>query len=173
MINAFNTICFVQGAVNNPALFQWLYLPSVIWLVLVILLVGLLLRKYTFGNWTPNHPNPYQKETLGLPRGVMRGVLTLTLLFMVVMLEIFTIRFEKFETRIGDFMVAFQMMLSFYFGGKVMHHLTSVDERKNAASAKAAEVIEKNRLRDSAKAAEPGGNSSDSEKDFEDEKAVG
>lgn len=125
---------------------------------------------------TPNTSGAFPEglpETLGLPRGVMRGVLTLTLLFMVVLLEIFTIRFENFETRIGDFMVAFQMMLSFYFGSKVMHHLTSVDERKNAASAKTAEVIEKHRIQESQKTGQPATTSGNSEKDFEDEKAVG
>ena len=163
----------LQTLTNNPALWQWLYLPAMVWLALVILLIGLLLRKYPFGNWSADHPNPYQQETLGLPRGVMRGVLTLTLLFMVVLLEIFTIRFENFETRIGDFMVAFQMMLSFYFGSKVMHHLTSVDERKNAASAKTAEVIQKHRIQESQKTGQPDTTSGNSEKDFEDEKAVG
>lgn len=162
----------LQGATNDAALWQWLYLPAMVWLVLVILLISLLLRKYTFGQWSPEQPNPYKRETLGLPRGLMRGLLTLTLLFMVVLLEIFTIRFENFETRIGDFMVAFQLVLSFYFGSKVMHHLTSVDERKNAASAKAAEVIEKQRAQQFQKEHTPDTVDA-SENDFEDEKAVG
>ena len=149
----------------------WLYVPLIIWIMLLVLLMVFLLRHYTFGNWTPEHPNPYEKETLGLPRGVMRGTLTLTLLVVVILLEIFTIRFEDLETRISEFIVAFQMMLSFYFGSKVMHHLTSVDERKNKASAKAVELTEKARLEEAKQQQSPA--KPTKERDFEDEKAVG
>ncbi len=171
-MTGFSLIAIRQTALTDAGLFQWLYIPLAIWLVLVVLLMVLLLRKYTFGQWSPEHPNPYRKETMGLPRGVMRGILTLTLLVVVVLLQVLAIRFEDLQTRMGDFMVAFQMMLSFYFGSKVVHHLGSVDERKNREAAKAAENIEK------AKTPEPSKNTHDETEeqegqDFDEPKAVG
>jgi hypothetical protein len=90
----------------------------------------MLLRKYTFGKWTKETPNPYAGETFDMPRGVFRGTLTLSLLFIVVILELVNVRIIGFEDEIKELMVAFQMMIAFYFGSKVMHHMTSTDRKK-------------------------------------------
>ena len=113
----------------------------IIWILLIIIFFVFLLRKYTFGkNWTVDNPNPYEKETLGMPRGVFRAVLTLSILFVVILLEVHSLSFpvEKLalngeifvpEDRFNRMMVAFQMMLAFYFGSKVMHHITSAESK--------------------------------------------
>ncbi len=111
--------------------FFWtLYAPVGAWLLFVIILFIVVLRKYTFGNWTADSPNPYEGETLGLPRGFFRGILTVTLLFVTVLLELTNVRLGNDESNIREFLVAFQMMIAFYFGAKVMHHITSVDRQK-------------------------------------------
>lgn len=110
--------------------FTTLYLPIIIVLGLVVLLFGFLLYKYTFGKWTPENPNPYKGETLGMPRGIFRGVLTVVLLFTAILFEMHNLSMGRDESNIAEFMVAFQMMIAFYFGSKVMHHLSSTDKKK-------------------------------------------
>lgn len=171
-MTGFNTMVVQQTRPTDAVLFQWLDIPLTIWLILVALMMVLLLRKYTFGQWPSEYTNSYRKETMGLPQGVMRGILTFTLLVIVVLLQVLAIRFEELQTGIGDFMVAFQMMLSFYFGSKVVHHLGKVDERKNKNAAKAAENIEK------AKGSEPTKKvayeaEEKGEQDFDEPQAVG
>jgi len=82
--------------------------------------------------WTldPENPNPYVGETFDMPRGVFRGTLTLSLLFIVIILELVNVRIIGFEEEISGLMVAFQMMIAFYFGSKVLHHMTSTDRKK-------------------------------------------
>lgn len=106
------------------------YLPIMVWMIIVFIFIVLLIRKYTFGNWTKENPNPYEGETFNMPRGVLRGTLTLTLLFVVVILELVSAHTLNFETQIEQLLVAFQMMIAFYFGSKVMHHVTSADRDK-------------------------------------------
>ena len=95
-----------------------------------------LANKYTFGNWTKENPNPYEDETLGLPKGTFRGILTLTIMFVAIMLEIFTLNDSgnnHYENSIAKFMTAFQMVLAFYFGSQVMSTLTSAETKKTEA----------------------------------------
>ena len=75
-----------------------------------------------------------------MPRGVFRGFLTLSLLFVVSLIEVANMTLPILddsgavllpETRHPELLVAFQMMLAFYFGSKVLHHVTSADERKS------------------------------------------
>ena len=106
------------------------YLPIALWVLIVFVFFVLLLRKYTFGNWTKENPNPFHGESFNMPRGIFRGVLTLTLLFVVIFLELVNVFTPGFEDEIHQFMLAFQMMIAFYFGSKVMHHITSTDRRK-------------------------------------------
>jgi hypothetical protein len=116
---------------QNPSQYLWqVYFPIMLWLVLVFVFFILLLKKYTFGNWTKDNPNPYAGETFDMPRGVFRGTITLTLLFIVIILELVNVRIIGFEDEITELMVAFQMMIAFYFGSKVMHHMTSTDRKK-------------------------------------------
>jgi len=143
------------------------------WIIAVIVFLVFLLRKYTFGrHWTKENPNPYAMETFGMPRGVLRGILTLSLLFMVMLLELLNLGLISkgggssnnlllTEDRYKDLMIAFQMMIAFYFGSKVMHHVTKADERK---SKKIADSIAESTMKPS----------TTSEKDeFEEEGAVG
>jgi hypothetical protein len=90
----------------------------------------MLLRRYTFGNWTPEHPNPFAGETFSMPRGIFRGTLTLTLLFVVILIELTNVRIIGLEDEIRELMIAFQMMIAFYFGSKVMHHITATERNK-------------------------------------------
>ncbi len=112
----------------------WLsvYLPVTLWLIIVFVFFVLLLRKYTFADWSEEKPNPFEGETFNMPRGIFRGILTLSLLFSVVVLELANVRIIGLEDELHEFMIAFQMMIAFYFGSKVMHHITSADKSKNA-----------------------------------------
>ena len=123
----------------------------IIWIVLVILLFVFLFKKYTFGDWTKEKPNPYKNETLAIPRGAMRSVLTLSILFLVLLLQVNSLFFDPKdlfiagkifipEERFGQLMTAFEMVIAFYFGGKVMHHITKAEQR--TADKKTEAVIE-------------------------------
>ena len=129
-----------EQAASGMDFFYTLYLPIIIVLALVVILFAFLLFKYTFGNWTPENPNPYAGETLGLPRGIFRGVLTVVLLFVTVLFEMNNLSLGRDESFIQEFMVAFQMMIAFYFGSKVMHHVTASEKKKT-------QVKEENRRR--------------------------
>ncbi len=124
---------------NNTEFLWQVYIPIVLWLLIVFAFFILLLRKYTFGNWTINNPNPYAGETFDMPRGIFRGILTLTLLFVAVILELVNVRIVGFEQEMHEFMVAFEMMIAFYFGSKVMHHITSADRKKSEHKVQMAE----------------------------------
>ncbi|HAN78027.1 MAG TPA: hypothetical protein DCQ31_09775 [Bacteroidales bacterium] len=121
---------------SNTFIWQ-VYVPIMAWMVLVIVLLGLLVKKYTFGNWTKENPNPYSAETLELPRGVFRAIITITLLYVVIVLELVNVYVQDFELQIQEFMVSFQMMIAFYFGSKVMHHVTAADKSKSKAKSEA------------------------------------
>lgn len=135
--------------------FLMLYIPVVAWVVLIILLFIFLLRRYTFRKWG-NQSNPYHGETLGMPRGVIRATLSISLLFFVLLFETFSLVIDSLEARTENLFTAFELMVAFYFGGKVMHHLSSSDKKKNRDVANA--VKESN-------AAKP--------QSFDDESAVG
>lgn len=167
---------------------MWLIM---IWIVIVIVFLIMLLRRYTFGKWDADNPNPYQGETLAMPRGVLRAILTLSILFVVILLQVSTLYVKPFdpallgglfsdatlganasldailgkllipEERFGQLMVAFQMVIAFYFGGKVMHHVTSAEKR--VAQKKAEAAVEQTALQTQA-AAKPS---------FEDGEAAG
>ena len=112
-----------------------LYIPIVVWGALVIVYFIFLTRKFTFGNWTKENPNPFNDETLCMPKGTFRGILTLTIVFTAVMLEVFTLNdsqagSHKYEDSISKFMTAFQMVLAFYFGSQVMTTLTNAETKK-------------------------------------------
>ncbi|MFQ5709554.1 MAG: hypothetical protein ACE5HO_19020 [bacterium] len=102
-----------------------------LWLIGISILFYKLLRQYTFGkDWTKEKPNPFQHETFSMPRGVLRGTLTLSLLFIVMLMEVVNLTIGGLEDRMDELLVAFQMMLAFYFGSKVMHHLAATDKKK-------------------------------------------
>ncbi len=128
MNNYMDTVKFLTE--NSATYWFSVYLPIALWMALVLVFFILLLRKYTFGNWTVENPNPYMGETFDMPRGVFRGTLTLTLLFVVIIIELANVRIIGMEEEIHELMIAFQMMIAFYFGSKVMHHITSVEKSK-------------------------------------------
>lgn len=117
------------GATSPQFLYQ-VYLPVMLWLLVILGTFVFLLKKYTFGNWSVENPNPNSGETFAMPRGTFRGMLTLTLLFVTVVFELANVHIIGFEEEMHEFMIAFQMMLAFYFGSKVMHHVTSTDRKK-------------------------------------------
>jgi hypothetical protein len=59
-------------------------------------------------------------------------------LFITVVIELANARIVGFEREFPEFMAAFQMMVAFYFGAKVMHHINSVDKSKTKTLAEAA-----------------------------------
>lgn len=132
------------GVASTNEYFYQIYLPIIIWLVLVLLLIIVLLRKYTLNDkWTKDHPNPYSGESMSLPRGTFRSILTLTLLFVAVMLELVSVHTIGFEDNVHEFLTAFQMMIAFYFGSKVLHHMTNSDREKAGVVSKKEEERKK------------------------------
>ena len=91
------------------------YIAAVSMLVLwVLALFSFLLfafRKYTFGNWRIGE-NPYQGETLGLPRGTIRAIITLSLLFIFISLEVLNLHVPGFEATRESLIVSVQMILT-------------------------------------------------------------
>ncbi len=126
----------VDYFVENNGEFLWQVLtPIFIWLILVLIFIILLFQRFTFSNrWTKDNPNPYKDETFGMPRGTFRGILTMSLLYVAIILELVNVRIIGFEEEVKEFMIAFQMMIAFYFGSKVMHHVTSSDQKKTIAA---------------------------------------
>ena len=99
------------------------------WLVGLAFWLKKLINNYTLKDWG-NKTNPYEKETLGLPRGTLRGILTLTLLIVVVILVCTSMVVKPLRGGFESLVDAFQVMLAFYFGSKVMHHVTRSDKKK-------------------------------------------
>ena len=129
------------------------------WIVIIVILFVFMLIKYTFRKWPADNPNPYEKETLAMPRGVFRGILTLSVLFIVMVLEINSLQFSPNdlevagqifipEDRFREMMVAFQMVIAFYFGSKVMHHMTSA--QRDMVETRADAVVKETEIRASA-----------------------
>jgi hypothetical protein len=52
-------------------------------------------------------------------------------------LELANVRILGTESEFHEFLVAFQMMVAFYFGSKVMHHITSTERQKTQFLAEA------------------------------------
>ncbi len=133
----------MENNMEDSTFILYFYLPLMIWMVLIVILFAFLMYKYTFGEWTKENPNPYAKETLGLPRGIFRAVLTLSLLFATIVFELVQMKLGRPESWVAEFMTAFQMMIAFYFGSKVMHHVASNDRKKTSERAKEAVEVAK------------------------------
>ncbi len=116
--------------INQENEILYLYIPVIAWAALLIIFFLVLARKYTLGKWDTSNPNPYSGETLGLPKGTLRGILTLTIMFVAILLEIFTLNTPEYEHHISQFLTAFQMVIAFYFGGQVMSQLTNAETKK-------------------------------------------
>jgi|GEM_PF-2250093 len=110
-------------------------LPLAVWMLFLMIVFWKIIKGYTLNNWSQEEPNPFQKETLALPRGTIRGVLTLTILATVILLQIYAVNNMESMDKISAIINAFELMLAFYFGSKVMHHLTAADKNKTKAVA--------------------------------------
>jgi amino acid permease len=133
-----NYMDVVKFYAENPKVYWYsVYMPIAVWMLMVLVFFVFLLKKYTFGDWTKDNPNPYDGETFNMPRGVFRGILTLSLLFVTVIMELANFRIIGMEQEFQEFLVAFQMMIAFYFGSKVMHHITSTERQKTQFMAEA------------------------------------
>ncbi len=116
-------------------------IPLFGWLVIAIILIIIIAKKYPLNNkWTRDNPNPYQTETMAMPRGMVRGILTLTILITAILLQLYAINNMDSLDKISVMMSAFELMLAFYFGSKVMHHFAATDKRKTQAVAKAQSI---------------------------------
>lgn len=112
-----------------------MYGVLVLWTVTLVVFLGALVKRYTLFDprvWT-RETHPFAAETLAMPRGVFRAVITVSLLIFVLFMEVVSLSRGGLEQHIEQLLTAFQMMLAFYFGGKVMHHLAAVDKRKEQA----------------------------------------
>ena len=102
----------------------------ILWSLFIIGLIGVLAWKYPLSDkWTIEKPNPFRNETLGIPRGTLRGIITITLLFIFILWEVISWLSGMGEN--PGLTNAVQLMLAFYFGSKVMHHMTSVEKSKS------------------------------------------
>lgn len=111
-----------------------LYVPILVWSLLLIIYFIFLTLRFTCGKWE-KQANPYCNETLGMPKGTLRGILTLTILFVAILLEVFTLSHPEHEKNTAQFIVAFQMVLAFYFGSQVMNQVTTAEKEKTQAVA--------------------------------------
>lgn len=101
----------------------------ILWLALVTIWFVKMLKKYT---WNPKmqESGVFSKETLNMPRGTLRGALTLTLLVVVIIFVGVTMFVTQLKGQFDTLINAFELMIAFYFGSKVMHHITSSDKEK-------------------------------------------
>ena len=127
---------------NRGEYYLTVYMPVMIWLIISLIFIIVMFKKYTFGDWTKENPNPNDGETFNMPRGTIRGILTMSLLFITVVIELANVRIVGLEEEFSEFLAAFQMMVAFYFGAKVMHHISSVDKSKTKAMSEA--IVSKN-----------------------------
>jgi hypothetical protein len=114
-----------------------LFVPMMVWIGLIIALFVLLLVKYTLSR--KGGHKLHRDQTFAMPPGIFRGILTLSVLFAVLLLQVVGVRFLaeegsawlRFQDAIDPLVVAFQMILSFYFGAKIIGHLADVDRDKS------------------------------------------
>jgi len=108
----------------------------IIWLFAVIIFLIYMILKY---QPLDHEDSPYLHETLGLPPGLFRAILTITLLFTVVLLEGYALSNMEEHVRIKEILdpllTAFQLMIAFYFGTK-MAGIVSGDKGKTEAKPK-------------------------------------
>lgn len=113
-----------------------LYLTYVLALLIVWFLGVILFLIYLVLKYDPltNPDNPYINQTMSLPPGVFRVILTLSLLFAVILLEGYALinmsEYEKVQKILDPLLTAFQLMIAFYFGTKMLGMVTGKDEEE-------------------------------------------
>jgi len=108
-----------------------------VWICICIYFIDHLVRKFTF------HPesNPYEKESLGIPHGTLRGMITLTLLIVVVVMVSMSLMIRDFQHTYDSLVDAFQLMISFYFGGKILDRVNKADKEKAVLKAESDKAL--------------------------------
>lgn len=107
------------------------HVTIVAYTIILIFFVGYMAHKFTFNpKWTKENPNPYADETLAMPKGTMRAVITFTLLFFTVLIEMHVVRNPLIEMWTDKYITSFQMVLAFYFGSQVMTGLSTQEVQK-------------------------------------------
>ncbi|MDZ7332013.1 MAG: hypothetical protein ONB13_13245 [candidate division KSB1 bacterium] len=103
----------------------------IVWFLGVILFLIYLVLKY---DPLTNPDNPYINQTMSLPPGVFRVILTLSLLFSVVLMEGYALinmdEYEKIQKILDPLLTAFQLMIAFYFGTKMLGMVSGKDEEE-------------------------------------------
>lgn len=105
-----------------------LFLSAGIWVLLILIYFCIMLRNYTLKDWGINL-NPYKHETLGIPKGTIRTILALSMLFMFILTHIYSITFEGIETEAID--NATYLVLGFYFSDRVIEKITNGKKKEN------------------------------------------
>jgi len=98
-----------------------------VWLVLVVWWLIIMLKNYTLKK---DFDNPYKDETLGMPPGTLRGVLTLTILVVVIILVCLSMLVEPIKGGYDEMITAFEIVLAFYFGGRIVNSVSKSDKEK-------------------------------------------
>lgn len=103
----------------------------IVWFLGVILFLIYLVLKY---DPLTNPNNPYISQTMSLPPGLFRVILTMTLLFAVVLLEGYALtnmdQYEKIQKILDPLLTAFQLMIAFYFGTKMIGIVSGKDDEE-------------------------------------------
>ncbi|MCI0495263.1 hypothetical protein L0Z72_09680 [candidate division KSB1 bacterium] len=101
----------------------------VIWFLGIIFYMIYMVLKY---DPFKNPDSPYIKETMGLPPGVFRAIITLTLLFAIVLLEGYALtnmdQHEQIQKVLDPLNTGFQLMIAFYFGTKMVDMISGKDK---------------------------------------------
>lgn len=130
------THSYLSGKVENNDLSN-AYLTLALSLLIVWLLTVIIFLYYMILKYQPldHEDSPFLHETLGLPPGLFRAVLTITLLFAVVLLEGYALtnmqEHVQIKAVLDPLLTAFQLMIAFYFGTK-MAGIVSGDKNKSA-----------------------------------------
>jgi len=115
---------YLYGTVDDA--FSNAYLTFVLALFIVWFLGIILFLIYMVFKHDPvkNPDSPYIEQTLSLPPGVFRGILTITLLLAVVLLEGYALtnidNYQEIQKVLDPLLTAFQLMIAFYFGTKMV-----------------------------------------------------
>lgn len=99
------------------------------WLLAVGFFLVVLAKKYPLNSWSRDEPNPFQDETLSMPRGTIRAIIAISVLVISVSLEILGVIFEKIPKERIYLVETLQIIVAFYFGSKVLNHVTASEER--------------------------------------------
>lgn len=110
-----------------------------VWLAVVVLFLTVMIFRFTCHNWSPDCPNPYQEETLGMPPGVLRSLLTLSLVVFIFLIELYRFQYPFALERFSELLIqGFEIMLGFYFGTKALQTLSNNETKSKKEAVKAA-----------------------------------